>query len=253
MRRIAILIALLLAATTLFAQSEAPSTPLRTRVIEVHNRQPDDIATAIRLLQSGVKGAEMMINHELRTITIRDYPENLATIEDAIKRLDVPRVTSADAMLKIWIAVASKAAIPNAGALPEELEPVIRELKSTLRYSHYALLSTSMTHVASGTSAEASGVADASVLGMGVDVLQPPFYTYRLQQPSVTNGERRAVSTEKFAFAIKVPIDGGKGVTYQNVGFETPVTVRDKEKVVIGTTTMGDRAVIVVVSADIAQ
>jgi hypothetical protein len=253
MKRIVILIALLLAATGSFAQSEAPASPFRTHVIEVHHRQPVDIAAAIRLLQSGSKGAELTVNHELRTITVRDYPENLATIEDAIKRLDVPRAASANAMLKIWIAVASKAPIPNAGALPEDLEPVIRELKSTLRYSHYALLSTSMTHVASGTSAEASGVADASVLGMGVDVLQPPFYTYRLQQPMVTNGERPAVTTEKFSFGIKVPIDGGKGVTYQHVGFETPVTVRDKEKVVIGTTTVGDRAVIVVVSADIAK
>ena len=38
-------------------------------------------------------------------------------------------------------------------------------------------------------------------------------------------------------------------IQYQNVGFETPVSLRDKEKVVIGTTTMGDKALIVVVTA----
>ena len=48
---------------------------------------------------------------------------------------------------------------------------------------------------------------------------------------------------------MKVPLDVGDGkVQYQSVGFETPVSIRQGEKVVIGTTTMRDKALIVVLT-----
>ena len=59
------------------------------------------------------------------------------------------------------------------------------------------------------------------------------------------------VDIERFSFSMRVPIvvKAGGEAQYQNVGFETPVSLRNKEKVVIGTTTMGDKALIVVVTA----
>jgi hypothetical protein len=42
---------------------------------------------------------------------------------------------------------------------------------------------------------------------------------------------------------------GGPQIQYQNVGFRTPVSVREGERVVVGTTTMGDKGLIVVLSA----
>ena len=59
------------------------------------------------------------------------------------------------------------------------------------------------------------------------------------------------VDIDKFQFNMRVPVvvKAGGDVNYQNVGFETPVSLRNGEKVVIGTTTMGDKALIVVVTA----
>jgi len=83
---------------------------------------------------------------------------------------------------------------------------------------------------------------------------QPVMYTFRLREPAiVTVNDREALSTDSFNFGMRIPIDTGKGMQYQNVGFDTPVTVRDKEKVVIGTTTMGDKALIVIVTVDITK
>jgi ribosome-associated protein YbcJ (S4-like RNA binding protein) len=49
---------------------------------------------------------------------------------------------------------------------------------------------------------------------------------------------------------MRVPINVGSAVKsaiqYQDVGFNTPVSVRDGEKVVVGTTTMGDKGLVVV-------
>ena len=51
---------------------------------------------------------------------------------------------------------------------------------------------------------------------------------------------------------MRVPLDlGGGGIQYQSVGFQTPVAVKQGEKVVIGTTTMNDKALVVVVTAKV--
>src|SRR6266481_5528109 len=56
----------------------------KNRVFDVHNRMPDDLVPVIRLLTSGFKGAELAASNEFRTITVRDFPENIAAIEEAI-------------------------------------------------------------------------------------------------------------------------------------------------------------------------
>ena len=51
---------------------------------------------------------------------------------------------------------------------------------------------------------------------------------------------------------MRVPIDvGNNNIQYQSVGFNTPVSLRQGEKVVIGTTTMRDKALVVVVTASV--
>jgi hypothetical protein len=261
MKRILLLIALFLAAIPTFAQETKEkeseyntSRDFRSKVFEVHNRDPHDIAAAVSLLGSGFKGATLNVNNQLRTITIRDFPENLATMEEAIKRLDVPAAAGTDAAMRVWIIIGARTPIPNAQPLPEDLEPVIKELRATLRYSNYALMAATVSRVARGIQVDSSGIAEPTALGMTAKQDQPLVYSYRLRQPAiVTSNERPALSTESFAFEMRIPIDTGKGIQYQNVGFDTPVTVRDKEKVVLGTTTMGDKALIVVVAADITK
>lgn len=260
MKRILLVLALLLIALPNFAQDAKEPEPafnrdFRSKVFDVHNRDPHDIASSIRLLGSGAKGAAMDVNPQLKTITVRDFPENVATIEAAIKRLDVPATISTDAEMRLWIVIGAKSPIANAQPLPEDLEPVVKELRSTLRYSHYALMAATVNRVARGVGVEGSGVAEPEALGMSVKPEQPVLYTYRLVHPSiVTSNERQALTTEGFKFGMRIPIDVGKGaIQYQDVGFETPVTVRDKEKVVIGTTTMGDKALIVIVTADVTK
>jgi len=262
MKRILLAIALILIALPNFAQVAKEKEPdyvvnrdFRSKVFEVHNRDPHDIASSIRLLGSGAAGAAVDVNTQLRTITVRDYPENLATMEEAIKRLDVAAPASTDASLRVWVVIGSKTPILNSQPLPEDLEPVIKELRATLQYSHYALMAVNVNRVSRGIQAQNSGIAEAAALGMTPHEGQPLLYSYMMREPVIaTNGERSAVSSPEFRFSMKVPIDTGKGgIQYQDVGFETPVTVRDREKVVIGTTTMGDKALIVIVTADITK
>ena len=258
MKRIVLAIVLLLVTLPNFAQEKEPeyvtNREFKSRVFEVHNRDAHDIANSIRLLGSGAKGAAVDVNGQLKTITVRDFPENLATIEQAIQRLDVPANATTEASLRTWVVIGSKTPIPNAQALPEDLEPVVKELRTTLQYSHYTLMAANVSRVSRGIQAQNSGIAEATALGMTPREGQPVIYSYVVREPMiVSNGDHASMSTAGFRFSMRFPIDTGKGIQYQDVGFETPVTVRDKEKVVIGTTTMGDKALIVIVTADITK
>src|SRR5690242_4362992 len=103
-RMTATLILTLLLSAVALAQTPAAPTPapeakepeyvqekgFKTKIFEIKNRDPFEIQSAIRPLQSGFRGAIATVSRELKTISLRDFPENLAVIEEAIKRLDVP-------------------------------------------------------------------------------------------------------------------------------------------------------------------
>lgn len=242
----------LLAATAALAQDK-PKEPeytttreFRNRVFEIRNRDAREVAQTIKLLGSGFKGADLSVNSELKTITVRDFPENLAAMEEAIKRVDKPAVPLPDIEFKISVLIGSKTPL-NAPGVPEDLAPVVKQLQSTLRYNHYGLMTAAVQRTKPGMMLRGSGVAEPTLLGMTPNQERPVFYEYNMTRIAASE---TGVDIERFAFNMRVPIVvKGTEVQYQNVGFETPVSVRDKEKVVIGTTTMGDKALVVVVTA----
>ncbi len=221
----------------------------RNKVFTIQHRDPRMILSAVKLLGSGFKGADLSMNDELRTITVRDFPENIAAIEEAIARLDKPSAPAPDMDLKISVLIGSKSPLAGSASAPEELAPIVKQLQSTLSYPHYGLLATTVHRSKTGTGIEGSGVAESTLLGMKTEDSRPIFYAYKLR--GVTVGAEK-IDVNSFEFNMRVPIDMGTGpVQYQNVGFETPVAIKQGERVVIGTTTMNDKALVVVVTAKV--
>jgi len=259
MKRFTIIIAALLIAASAIAQEKSSDDyntvrEFRSKVFEVHNREAGEVAASIKLLGSGFKGAGLSVNNEMHTITVRDFPENLASIESAIARLDHSIADAPDIEMKISVLIGSKTPLAGAPTVPDELAPVVKQLESTLRYAHYGLMTTMVQRTKPGNGLEGSGVAEATLLGMAVKEGLPIMYNYRLRRVTASGGERPSIDIESFNFSMRVPITvgGTQPTQYQSIGFETPVSIRQNEKVVIGTTTMGEKALIVVVTATVA-
>ncbi len=259
MKRFPIIIAALLIAGSAIAQEKTADDyntvrEFRSKVFEVHNREAGDVAASIKLLGSGFKGAGLSVNNEMHTITVRDFPENIAAIEGAITRLDHSIADAPDIEMKISVLIGSKTPLAGAATVPDELAPVVKQLESTLRYAHYGLMTAMVQRTKPGNGLEGSGVAEPTLLGMAVKEGLPIMYNYRLRRITATGGERPSIDIENFAFSMRVPISvgGPQPTQYQSIGFETPVSIRQNEKVVIGTTTMGEKALIVVVTATVA-
>src|SRR5882762_9443413 len=138
LRMLVLLVAVL--ATAALCQAQAQTTPAPTdnyvthtgfnnKVFEVHNRMPEDLVPVIKLLTSGFKGAQLAASNEFRTITVRDFPENIAAIGEAIKRLDTPEVARPNIELRMHVLLASNKE-STMGSYPADLKDVIKELQT---------------------------------------------------------------------------------------------------------------------------
>ena len=254
-------LALLLAAAAAAPAQENRQSPQRdednyvtqkifqNRVFDVKNRDPLALARVLSPLTSGFKGVALSPNQEFRTITVRDFPENIAVIEEAIRRLDTPEAPRPSVEFKVHILVASNdASVTN--KYPAELSEVVGQLQTSLGYKNFGLLGAQVVRSKEGRDTNNRGVADSKASGDATSSRQPITFTYVISGVTLDNAAGRArVQLDSFNMDMFIPVQRGSDYIAQNVGFKNPVTLREGEKVVAGTLSVADKSVVVVISA----
>ena len=210
---------------------------------------------SLEVLASGVKGARMSWAKDegLNTISVRDFPENLAAIEVALKRLDVPSVSqkTADVELTLHVLFASKGPVPETG-LPTDLQEVVKQLKGALAYRGYALAATFVQRVGlnGDRTLQGRGQLESGALAPG-DAKDPAqlfvdWESDRGVSLETGEGDSPRYALRKFQFWLREK----HGTTTELLArMETGITLREGEKVVVGTSVVKDRGVIVVLTA----
>src|SRR5688572_20071403 len=178
-RFIAIIACALLPLSTAFAQQNQTQprqtesqwvdfSGLKGKIFDIKNRDPRELVQILQPLGSGFKGATLQPNTEYKTITVRDFPENIAVIEEAIKRLDVPlppkpqplRPTYPDIEVFAYVLIASNGE-GEAAPSPPVLADVIKQLQATLNYKSYQLLTSIVQRTSfENGSIDVNGTAD---------------------------------------------------------------------------------------------
>jgi hypothetical protein len=229
----------------------------KTKIFEVKNGDPERFHNLLWGLTSGFKGADVRVQPEFGTITVRDFPENLAAMEEALKRLDKPQPPRPSLELHIHILIASDTATAGSQEYPAEIADAIKQLQTTMRYKTYTLVASSMQRAKE----DRNGINNSGAIGIGLDNsnavvwgvnpgasgLHPANagYNYSMRPISIepsTSG-KASIQIGEFGFRLNWP--GG------NAAFSNPLMLRDGEKLVVGTTTVGNGAVIVVVTGKI--
>jgi hypothetical protein len=254
---LAALFLLLIFISASFAQQTATPAPAKTepdfvtekgfksKVFEVRYRDAFTLATVVRQLGSGFKGASVSPNSEFKTITVRDFPENLATIEEALKRLDTPAPPRPNIEVHIHILVASNTsgAGDTAAPVPTELKDVLTQLRGTLNYRNYELAATVVQRLTETPRyLQGTGTGDVSGVNPGERNMAMP-YDYLLNSISLVQNPTGAPTVQINEFMFKATIDKDHSQV------QTALNLRDGEKVVVGTATLRNRALIVVLSA----
>ena len=186
---------------------------------------------------------------------IRARQGDLPEIEKIIQRLDVPPppVQNIDVTIYLMSALGQ----PAAGAVPSELEGVVKQLKSTFSYKGYQLIDTQVIRVRAGQGGDASGVVENSSPVAGAKTVSQ----VKFRSASVSTDEKgRAIRIDNLRVGLRVPIPSSPNskpdsFQYIETGINTDVDIREGQKVVVGKANMdgSDRASIVVLTAKVVE
>lgn len=223
----------------------------QNRVFDIKNRDPINLARVLAPLTSGFRGAVVVPNPDFRTISVRDFPENIAVIEEAIRRLDQPEAVHPGIEFHIHMLVASNDEAAG-NHYPAELSDVVKQLQSTLGYKNFNLMGSQIVRSKEGRTENSNrGVADLKVTNDTPANKNPVYYNYNIHTVSLDNaGGQARVQIEDFSMEMKMPLWlGGDKMVYEGIGFRSPVSLREGEKVVVGTTSIADKSVVVILTA----
>src|SRR5215203_4807990 len=216
---------LLLAAPAALAQTEGARQEdnyvtqkmFQSRVFDVKNRDPQTLVRVLGPLTSGFRGAVVSANPEFKTISVRDFPENIAVIEEAIRRLDTPEAARPSVEFRVHMLVASNDETAG-NRYPAELADVVRQLQSSLGYKNFSLMGTQIVRGKEGRGDNSNrGVADIRMATDTPANKSPVYFSYNLSNVSL-DGAR--VQIDQFNMEMKVPLWLGEGkIVYETVGF----------------------------------
>ena len=234
---------------------------LKGKIFELKYREPSAIFQVLKPLGSGYKAASMIVDNELHLITVRDFPENLAAIEEAIKRLDVPQNVKPKANLEVQLSLiaASRTGAATSGEVPTQIAGVLETLRNTMKYKNYRYITTFINRANDGGNVHSSGAADA-FFQVNETKGRQTFYDYTLVDLRTvkTESSEQIIQVRDFRFTTRVPVvvatgNGGSKIEYQDMQISTGLTMKDGEIVVVGTSNVGssDEALIVVISIKI--
>ena len=167
-------------------------------------------------------------------------------MEAALKRLDAAETAKADVELRLWVLVASNSETGGA-KLPEELKEAVGALKTTLSYRDYSLAGSFVARIRDGARGiSGEGVTDLVPAGPARAAGKKMQLEYRINSLALEPREAGAAAVKLDGFSLVLVGDG-------RAQLKTDVTLRDGEKVVVGTSTVQDRGLVVVVSARVIR
>ncbi len=239
----------------------APS--LKSKVFQLQHVSPMVLMPVLQPLASGHSGALMNYSLEIRTISVRDLPENLEAIAAAIRLLDRPGIVTPRIGLNIQLSLigASQEVDQEKSDMPSALGPVITQLERTLNFKSYRHITTISQQTLDQGKVGSSGVA-TNYLPAKLGSEKPIHYEYSFAGLRVFTGAGDAASihVDEFDFQAFIPtmINPRQWATgqqkpeieMQKVSMATGLVLREGEQVVVGTGNAGGegRALIVVVS-----
>ena len=222
-----------------------PERAFKSRVFEVKYRDPQTLLHVLYQLGSGFKNSAMSANAEFRTITIRDFPENITTVEEALKRLDVPGAPRPNIELNMHVLIASNAGGPTTET-PPDLKDVLTQLRGTLSYRNYELAASIVQRLTETPRAlQGSGVAELPSTNPGTPA-SAMAYEYHISNVSLLQNATGAASVQiaEFTFTTQEK---------ERARVQTALNLRDGEKVVVGTATLRNRALVIVLTAKLVK
>jgi hypothetical protein len=221
-------------------------------VTQIFDVKYADVNTLMQVLS--VFNVQMFPSPQLHVLSVRAPKEIMPAIADAIKRLDVPPPPpppSKNVELIIYVVNASDQ--PDSGPMPAPLQPVINQLRNVLSYKGFQVIDTQVVRGMQGRTTSTSGHMPTAPRPAAIGADTPPPSTYSFSTSFRIRGTDKdpVVFLENMKFGVQVPNFNDGRWQYYNVGINSEVELPRGQQVVVGKTTVGERALILVMSAKV--
>lgn len=246
-------------------KDEAPNQTARldivSKIFDVKYRNPQSLVEVLNVYV-GPSTGRMSFNREMKTIMVRDRAENVAAIEEALKRFDVPESSPVSLEFQLHLISASMGQ-QEKESVPANLTPVIQQIRSALKFTNYRYVNSSLNRVSNGGKVESSGIGGSlfpAPQGVPTSQERPSFYSYSLGPVKLTQDSsgKESIQIDNFRFGASVPVrisTDANNIQYKDIGIITPLSLREGEMVVVGTANISgsDEAVVVIISVKKAK
>jgi hypothetical protein len=200
--------------------------------------------SAVTLKALCIFPAEIVPQSAQHLVSVRAPAASMAAIVDAIKRLDVPQVGPKSVEWTTYVLVASDQ-VETLRQIPASVNAVVDQLKGMLAYKQFYLLDTLFGTTADGYQVNLNGgVRGLSPIPAPGSTARDSNYTFAARV-SVGTGDPASATVRMSQLNFRL-----SGENTQ-VMIATDVDIPVGKQVVVGKSTSGDRAYILVVSAKI--
>jgi hypothetical protein len=175
-----------------------------------------------------------------------------------------PRDVDANLDTQLYLLVGTNQAVDDA-RIPAALEPVIKQLRTSLPFKNYRLVATLINRVKHDGQLNLNWIGGPLMASPSPATanITPTFNTFRINNVKlVTDSDgRQMVRMVGFGFGARIPIQtatlvaanapAGPVINYENTGLNTDISMAEGEPVIVGTLNVGPsgEAIILVMSA----
>jgi hypothetical protein len=233
-------------------QPAVEAQPQAQKVFAIKHADVDAIARTLRIF-----GVALEPNRELRVIGVRAPAALMSTIEETIRRLDVPAPPAQNVELTVYLLLASDQE-SGLGSLPPDLESVVKQLKTTFAFKGFRAVDTLVLRSRDRQWADVRGLAK-----LDPDIPNPSTYSLSHRGASILSDEKgRSIRLDDLRFKAQIGVkkqqeQGSAVIAYDMIeaGFGTNVDVREGQKVVVGKAAVGgtNAALVLVITAKILE
>ncbi|HLK47098.1 MAG TPA: hypothetical protein VKT49_03125 [Bryobacteraceae bacterium] len=230
------------------SQTPAPapaSRPAAQRVFILKYADPLAMADVLRVF-----GASVAANQEIHAVAVASaFPDVLASVDDAINRLDIPSSAPQNIELTAFYVIGGNTNIPLGTPLPKDLDSLAAELTATAALRNYRLLDALTIRMRAGQGADTSGSAGP------VAANSPVIVTDLRVRTATVSTDGATVRLDRLNAGVKLPVAAGGGqYTTSDLNFNADLDLKAGQRIVAGRVGMNkDQALFVVLAARIAR
>ncbi len=228
-----------MAGTSLAARQESSAPPMREEVVKLNYVRVNDIVPIIGAIVSREGNVRPSPNQPF--LIIRDHPENVEKMLAVIRSLDVKPVDMSFTVRLILASAADDVRTDDSLAG----DPVIKELRSFLRYKNFALLDTSLVRAVDRQRSRVTLGTKETEFVLELD----PVYVRE------ETGDLLRVGVELSQRMGFIKAEGGGDRLYQKMLIESNLSLKSGESAVVGVSKMdgGDKGLVLIISGKVVK